>query len=246
MRNIEVTDSLLEEVGISYISASINQLVKDFGGDICESKNGGRLKLVVKAPEQYYDLYKSEIEDKIADVIAIKYKYDFLKRRLKTIGLSDYENEILQVAIISADIEDDRRYIIRKLRAFEHFTIDGIYNFRLQPLINKWKEVVTYIPLFFTSYQLCDFVSYVVGEKRGKRVFTDGKNVYDVNFNKQNRASLISKSFDVVKESLLFPCGAVEVIKAVSKEQERDLKRFFGRRVSFLKGSLPKMVDKKN
>ena len=79
MKKIEITDSLVEEVGVSYISSSIRGLIKDFGGDIYVGKVGERLKIVIESPFQYYDLYKSEIEDKIADVIAIRYKYKFLK-----------------------------------------------------------------------------------------------------------------------------------------------------------------------
>lgn len=246
MKKIEITDSLFEEVGVSYISSSIRGLIKDFGGDIYVGKVGERLKIVIESPFQYYDLYKSEIEDKIADVIAIRYKYKFLKRYLRTIGLNSYENEILHVAIISADIEDDRRYIIRKLRSFDSFAIDGIFNFRLQPLKNKWKEVISYIPFFFTGSQLCDFVAYVLGERRGKKVFVDGNAVYDVNFNKLKRATLLSSPPDVVKEALLYPCGTVEVLKPPSLQDEKDLKRYLGRRVSFLNGSLSKTVDKKN
>ena len=246
MKKIEITDSVGEEVGISYVSSSISEIVKDFGGEIKQTNSRDRQKLTVICPEQYYDLYKSELEDKIADVIAVKYKYCFLKRNIRTIGLTPYENEILYVAIISADIEDDRRYIIRKLKAFENFAIDGIFNFRLQPLKNKWREVASYIPFFFTGSQLCDFVSFVLGEKRGKKVFVDGDRVYDVNYNRLNRSSLIDENPDVVKEVLLSTSTSVEVIKAVSSSEEKELRRYLGRRVSFLNATLPKMVDKKN
>ena len=246
MKKIQITDSVGEEVGISYIVSSIKELINDFGGQINVTKTDLRLKITVSCPEQYYDLYKSELEDKIADVIAVKYKYRFLKRTLRTIGLTPYENEILHVAIISADIEDDKRYIIRKLRAFENFSIDGVFNFRLQPLKNKWREVATYIPFFFTGSQLCEFVSFVLGEKRNKKVFIEGDCVYDINYNKLNRASLISGSKDVVKEALLSTSTSVEVVKSVSAQEERELKRYFGARVCFLNGSLPKTVDKKN
>ena len=246
MKKIQITDAVGEDVTISYISSPIKELIKDFGGEINITNTGSRLKITVSCPEQYYDLYKSELEDKIADVIAVKYKYHFLKRTLRTIGLTPYENEILHVAIISADIEDDRRYIIRKLRSFENFAIDGIFNFRLQPLKNKWKEVSSYIPFFFTGSQLCEFVSFVLGEKRSKKVFVEGDNVYDINYNKLNRASLISPNKDVVKEVLLSTSTSVQVLKSVSLQEEKELKRYFGARVCFLNGSLLKTVDKKN
>ncbi|MBR2337217.1 MAG: hypothetical protein IKA61_04640 [Clostridia bacterium] len=246
MKKIEITDLAGEEIGISYISSAISQLVSDFGGEVHEGSVGDRLKIVILCPEKYYDLYKSEVEDKIADVIAVKYKYDFIKSRMRTIGLTPYENEILKTAIISADVDADKRYVMRKLKAFNGFAIDGIYNFRLQPLKNKWKEVISYIPFFFTGSQLCDFVAFVLGEKRGKKVFIEGDYVYDMNFNRLKRSNLISSSPDVVKEALLSPCSSVEVVKAVSSREEKELKRFFGKRVIFLNESLSKTVDKKN
>ncbi len=245
MKKIAITDSLGDEVGILYISSSIKELVKDFGGDLRIDKADERIKITVESPAQYYDLYKAEIEDKIGDVIAIKYKNDFLKRELRTIGLTPYENEILHTAIISADFEDDKRYAMRKLRAFESFAIDGIFNFRMQALKNKWKEVSSYIPFFFTGSQLCEFVSYVIGEKKGKKVVIEGNAVYDLNFNRLKRSSLICNAADVVKEALLSSSSFVEVVRCVSLEEEEQLKRYFGRRVTFLKGSLQKTVDKK-
>lgn len=245
MKKIEVTESVGEESSILYISTSLQELVSDFGGEISFAKTQGRCKLIVKCPAQFYDLYKSEIEGKIGDVIAIKYKHVFLKRYLRTIGLTPYENEILHVAIIAADLEEDKRYTVRKLRAFDDFSIDGIYNFRLQPLKNKWKEVVSFMPFFFTSSQLCDFVSFILGEKRGKKVLIEGDRVYDSNFNRLTRSSLITDSFDVVKEALLSHCASVEVVKSVSSREEKELKRYFGARVCFLDGSLQKTVDKK-
>ena len=246
MKKIEVTESLSEELSIAYVSSQIKEIVNDFGGETSITRTAGRLKLTVTCLEKYYDLYKAEIEDKIGDVIAIKYKYAFLKRYLRTIGLTPYENEILHVAIIAADIEEDKRYTVRKLRAFENFSIDGIFNFRLQPLKNKWREVVSFMPFFFTGSQLCDFVSFILGEKRGKKVLIEGDRVYDANFNRLTRSSLISSDFDVVKEALLSHSANVEVVKSVSSREERELKRYFGARVCFLSGSLQKTVDKKN
>ena len=77
MRKIQITDSIREDVGISYVFASMKELIKDFGGEISVTKSESRIKLTLDCPEQYYDLYKSELEDKIADVIAVKYKYHF-------------------------------------------------------------------------------------------------------------------------------------------------------------------------
>ena len=246
MKKIEITDSAKEELSLEYISSSIGELVKDFGGDISSFNRVERVGLVISCPENYFDLFKSEIEDKIADVIAVKYKYSFLKSKMYVAGLSEYESEILYTTVISADLEDDKRYIVRKLKAFDKYVIDGIFNFRLQPLKSKWKEVASYIPFFFSSRQLCDFISYVLGEKRGKKVLIDGKSVYDLNFNRLKRSVLLSHTPDVVKEALLSPCAYVEVVNSVSTEEEKQLKKFFGQRVSFSSGSLQKTVDKKN
>lgn len=244
MNQIKISDSEIEEGGVYYIANSLHSLVEEFGGNTVIEKKADRIIAKIYCKSTYLDLFKSEIEDKVADVLAIKYKYEFFKRRICPIGLNAYQSEILYTALISADIEDDKRYIIRKIRGLDGYVIDGIYTLLLPPLKNKWQEIVSYIPLFFDGAKLCDFVSFLVSEKRGKRVIVDGKDVYDGNYNRLKRSSLLDGEGDVLREVLLSASGNVDVLSTLPEETVGYLKSFFGGRITFLKGSLQKTVDK--
>lgn len=245
MIKIEISDLDREEDGVNYVTQTLGALAFDLGGEMQTFKDTSRVGAIVTCPEKYSDLLRSEIENKVADVLAIRHKYSFLKRRFHPAGLSDYQAEILYTAIISADIEDDKRYILRRVRGLENYFIDGVYNFKLKALKNKWKEILAYIPLFFTQNQLFEFVAYLVGEKKGKRVIVKDGNVFDLNYNLLKKSALLGRGEDVVKEVLLSASGNVQVFSGLTAEQEKYLKGFFGGRIAFLKGSLQKTVDKK-
>lgn len=238
MKRIKVSDSTSGEDGISYLLKSLAPIASDLGGKIvglnCEQRVG--FKLFCR--EDRLDYFKSETEDKIADVLAIKYKYEFFKRKIHPVGLSKYETELLLTALISADIEEDKRYVLRRIRGLGEYVLDGTFNFKLRALKNKWKEIVSYIPLVFSSKQLEEFVAFLMSEKRGKRVFVQNGKVYDPYYNTLKRSSLLDGEGDVIREVLLSSGGTVEVLSQLTKEEEKYLRSFFGRRVSFLKGSL--------
>lgn len=138
--------------------------------------------------------------DKIADVIAIGYKYDFFSDKIKGVGLSENHRELLITALIAADLQEDKRYIrarIKKCSIQSRFekdfclAIDGFYNFRLTALKNKWAEVAEYVPSYFSLRELSDFIAYLSCEKNGKRVIIDGQKVYDSRYNRLRRSSLL-------------------------------------------------------
>ena len=235
MKEIKITDGERKEGIFSYLTRAINPLVNDLGGKIIENYEK-RIETKVFCPLSHYDLFRREIEDKIGDIITIKYKYDYFKRNLRVVGLSDVEKEILYFVLISADLEDDKRYVLRRLRTFKEFSIDGIFNFRLIPLKRKWEEVVSCIPSFFTKKNLYDFANYVVSEKRNKRVIVDGGKVYDANYNQLNKMVLIDENEGcvVVKEVLLSSCNSVDVKGKLDTLDEKYLKIFFGQGISFL------------
>ena len=110
---------------------------------------------------------------------------------------------------------------------------------------NKWQEIISCLPPYFTSKQLDDFIAYLIGEKRGKKIIVDSKSVYDANYSLLERSKLLDGKGDLVREVLLSSSGSVEVFSGVDERVVCYLKRFFGRRISFLERSLSKMVDKK-
>ncbi len=238
MVKIQINESKNGEDAISYLLKSLDSLTSDLGGKIekinCEQRSGFNL-YCSRESENYF---RSEIEDKIADLIVINYKYKFFKRKICPVGLSKYETELLYTALISADIEEDKKYALRRLKSCDNYYIDGFFNFKLRPLKNKWKEIASYIPIVFSGKQLEDFVAFLVSEKHGKRVVVKNGKVYDLYYNLLKKSALLDGKGDVVREVLLSSSSSVEVLSQLNQEEEKYLRLFFGKRVSFLKGSL--------
>lgn len=236
MSELKITESGSKSKNILYIYSSLNEFIGslNFKADVLNGKN--RCELIVDVPLGYMDAFLVEAIDKIADVIAINYKYTYFKRNIKLKGLTLNEQELLLTALISADLEEDKRYAIKRLKLFKEFSIDGIFNFRMKPLKEKWSEICGYIPSNFQKGQLKDFVTYLIKDKCGKRVYVENLNVYDKKYTPLNRRELLfndSGNLSIIKEVLLSGAGEVELASKLDNENEKYIKDFYGSKVYF-------------
>ena len=239
MSEIKVTESSIKSKNVIYVYESLLAVSSQLG---CKQElRGGknRFELLLSVPEAYEELIKSEVEDKIADVIAVNYKYSFFKRNVAACGLSQIEKELLLTALIAADIDEDKKYAVKKLKSFTEYALDGIFNFRMKPLKEKWLDIISYIPPGFQSGQLKDFIAYLIKDKTGKKVYFDSGNVYDKRYNLLKRRELLtgdSGELPLVKEILLSGAGEVELGSRINECDEKYLKEFYGDRVLFRNG----------
>ncbi len=236
MKEIIITESALKCKNLIYLQNSLVDIVEQINAKFNLINASNRCEYKISIPDGYYDIFLLELKDKIADVIAVNYKYSYFKRNLKITGLSSLDKEILLTALISADIDEDKKYVFKKLRMFDNFAIDGIFNFRMKPLKEKWKEIVGYIPSGFTGNQLKDFINYLLKDKTGKRVYVDGNSVYDKRFNKLSRVSLLtsdSGQLNLLKEILLSGAGEVELLNPINSLDDCYLKEFYKNKLTF-------------
>ena len=236
MSELKITESSCKSKNIMYIYDNLSPIIKQLGciSDLRGGKN--RYELLIDVPSSYKELLLSEVEDKISDVISINYKYTFFNKRINSSGLSSLERELLLTALISADVDEDKKYVSKKLKSYQEYTLDGIFNFRLKPLKEKWLDIITYIPPTFQSTQLKDFIVYLIRDKMGKRVYFDGGAVYDKRYNILKRIELLngdSGEIPIVKEILLSGAGEVELATRLPEKDEFYLKEFYGDRVRF-------------
>ncbi len=242
MRTIKISDGAEKNYGVKYVGNTLSGLIKEIGGEMRFSEDGTRAVLKISAPERYADYVTGEIEDRIADVIAVGYKYGYFRAGISASGLTPFEREILYSALIAADIDEDRRYVIKKARLVAEYAVDGIFNFRLTPLKRKWEEIVGYVPSAFTSGQLADFVRYLIGERRGKKAIIRNGMVYDGNYNLLERSALLpdlpcGAEGRILREVILSASGRVEVGSDIPEADRRYLRDFYGGRISFRAGA---------
>ena len=168
MAVISVTESIEGKGNLYYVQSATSETFSYTGCRVEINETGARSTLTVHCPEEYSEIILLEIADKTAEVIAVKYKNDFFKKGVTIDGLTPIEREILIASLIAADFEEDKKYAVKKLRGFDEYSLDGIFNFRMKPLKEKLKEITGYLPSSFTKSQLKDFISYLIKDKKGK------------------------------------------------------------------------------
>ncbi len=238
MENIIVTENAYNLNNILYLQNTLSELFGHTGCSVRQTEYGGRAGLIIDCPEEYREIVGSELADRAAEIIAVHYKYDFFRQTLAVSGLCAVENEILFASLIAADLDDDKKYAFRRFEGLSQIAIDGVYNFRLQQLKNKWKDIAEYMPRVFINTQLKDFISYML-EGRKKRVYVDDGKVYDAHYRILKRCALLGgEGAQITREVLLSGGGEVELSGRLEKDDEYYLKEYYGDKIYFSAGKL--------
>lgn len=237
MALITVTDKNYNQNNLLYVQSVASDILSQTDSKVDSRVLGSRSVLTVDCDDGYSKIIKAEIADKLAEVVAINYKYAFFDREIKICGLTSDEKEILMASLIAADLEEDKRYVYERLKRYDDIALDGIYNFRLKPLKNKWKEIVSYMPSCFVNSQLKDFVLYLLENKK-KRVYVDCGKVYDCHYKRLKRCSLLGGGdrLNIIREVLLSNCGEVEVTGILPSIDEFYIREFFADKIYFSNG----------
>lgn len=234
MAVLTVTDKDYNQSNLFYVQSATSELLSQAGCTIDNSVSGSRSVLRIDSPDRYSDIVRMEIADKLAEVVAINYKYEYFSKSIKVCGLSAVEKEILMASLIAADLDEDKKYTFEKIKYYNDIAIDGMYNFRLQPLKRKWNDIISYMPVCFVNSQLKDFITYLLENKK-KRVYIDCGKVYDTHFRRLKRCSLLGggDSVKIVREVLLSNCGEIELNGPLPKDDEFYLKEFYSDKIYF-------------
>lgn len=233
MIQLTVTENDYNESNLMYVQSAMSEMFTYAGCTARLERNSGRAKLTINCAECYSDIIKTEIADKVAEVVVIKYKYDFFKKNVSTSGLKTIEKEILLASLIAADLDDDKKYSLDKIKGYTNMAVDGVYNFRLKPLKKKWSDVASYIPTGFLNTQLKEFITYLLENKK-KRVYVDCGKVYDSHYRRLRRSMLLGgDGVEIVREVLLSGCGEVELFGDIPKDDEFYLKEYYTDKIYF-------------
>lgn len=235
MEILKITDCDANVGNIVYTYSGLSEVLSGTARKFSAYSSGGRAVLEIAVDNGYGEMLRAEIEDKVADVIAINYKYKYFAKKVHPYGLNEVEQGVLLSALISADVEEDKRYVIKKLEGDE-YSVDGVFNFRLTALKNKWAEVVGYVPKTFDGERLKDFIAFLLDEKRGARVFVDKGKVFDKHFRRMTRSFLTGRQYGadkLVNEVLLSGAGEVELLTALPTDVEDFLMEYLGSKIIF-------------
>lgn len=235
MAIITVSDRDYNENNLYYVSSAVNEILVGTGSEYSITRAGSRTVLKINAPDCYSETVCAEVADKLADVVAINYKFDFLKKNIPTGNLSEDEKDILLSGIIAADLDDDKKFAFDRIKGQTEIALDGVYNFRLRQLKRKWAEIISYVPTGFLGAQLKDFITFLL-ENKNKKIYVDDGKVYDAHYRRLKKSQLIGGGLPLLKEILLSNCGKIELSGKIPAEDEKYLKEFYGDRLYFSAG----------
>ncbi len=226
VEEIVITERKEKSSYVTYIyNALMNDIVRVGGkGELCFGEERTALRLNLSPA-----LLK-RLKGVLAEILGIGYKYEFLSKNLR-VALSKREKKLLAAALIAADFEGDKSFILRRLPDTGEYAIDGIYAFRLAALREKWTHILSYVPSGFSSADLTQFCEFLVGESRHKIYLKDGS-VFGENFTRLSRSSLMGEE-NAETEIILSDAGFVYCLGEVDASLCDFLQKYFAERAIF-------------
>ena len=194
-------------------------------------KDGDFTEIAVKTERAYCPYVRRFVEENVADVIAVGYKYAYFEKRLCLPLLNEREKHLLITALVAADYKEDRAHVARRLCGFASYSLDGVFHFRLQELKRRWEGVVDYVPTDMGVASLENFLEFLTEDGEGKLFVKDGK-VYDEEYRLLSR-SVLTGNASAVGEILLGNAGQVYCFGEPDKDTGVFLKKYYGGKVVF-------------
>ncbi len=124
---------------IDYIAQKLVSF-KSADKTIVEVVKGGRKYLSVACSSAYEPLLKDLLLEGVSDVLALGYKNKYFTKRLdKKEGLL---NRTLINVMCLFDNVKDKRAVLGQIEQTDNISLDGIFNFRVRELKERWEEVL--------------------------------------------------------------------------------------------------------
>ena len=188
---------------VEYIK-NVLQEEKIFFNSLSEDYLESRFNLYIDFDEEVKSTFLYRLKDLIAEVICLTYKYEFFVKKLRL----KIDNNELKLAFIKSlsiyDIDADKEYIFSLNLIDKIICIDGIYNFMLKGLTERWEEVAKLTNLNFHCFKSVEsqilFIKYLLNTQNSKLkdvvlYCKDGKLKISDKYDKElNFYSLLSES----------------------------------------------------
>ena len=229
MEEITITQNGFNSVYMSYLFQAVKERFSFLPVEI--DLDGDESQIEVKTERAYTPYIRKFAEEKLAEILVIGYKYAYFEKRLRLPVLNQTQRRILLTALVSADCKEDKAYAIRRLRGNENYSLDGLYHFKLRPLVERWQEIVECVPMDMGEASLDNFLGFLTEDGSGK-AYIKGGQVYDEEYRKQEKSILTGKAW-TVGEILLSGAERVYCVGETDAETKRFLKRYYGEKATF-------------
>lgn len=234
-----------------YVHNCLQATTKGMGGFVTSHEDNGLINVLIAVEDVFEPRIKGQISAVVTEIICTKYKADFLNLHL-ALPLQDQVGlQAFKKALLNFDRETDKYIVRRALSLNSSLYLDSFYMFKLQPLQDKWGELValsnenrdyliskeSFIDLLkflVDNLDICENEISVVKEEEGYRII-DCENSYYTN-KLISEEKVVSSVIDLSpqKINLYFQetSGAITLLERIFEErisvnrQKCDIKTF--------------------
>lgn len=231
VEEITVTQNGFNSLYMSYLYGRVKERFSFLPAEFSMRKSGEQTQIEMKTERAYSPYVRKFTEENIADIIAVGYKYAFFDKKLQLPLLSPKQKRLFITALVSADLPEDRGYVLRRFSGGETYSLDGVYHFRLKELIKRWEEIVAYVPLEMGEASMENFLGYLAEDGR-KKLFVKGGQVYDEEYRKLSKSALTGER-SAVGEILLGQAERIYCFGETDEETANFLKKYYGEKAVF-------------
>lgn len=231
VEEITITQNGFDGLYMSYLFGKVRERFA-FLPSVCDmEKKGDCTEIAFKTERAYCPYVRKYTEEHIADVLSIGYKYAFFEKRLALPLLDAMKKRMLLTALVAADYREDRAHIVKRIRGFESYCLDGLFHFRLRDLVKRWEEIADYIPTDMGEGSMEGFIEFLAEDGEGKIFLKDGK-VYDEEYRPLTR-SLLTGVESPIGEILLGGAERVYCFGEVDGSTASFLRKYYGEKAIF-------------
>ena len=210
----EATVSVVKENGylLDYVKARLEPAVVEVDGLTSELEEKFRNYFSLACADTYRFQIQRALTDAVSQTLTLGYKNIFV-RDLLGIDKNDFYQNVLVNTICIFDNEYDKQIVSRLLDADKTMCIDGYYNFRLDAVKKKWKEIIRLISdnsfVLADSRLITEFLQYLSESSPCKvknlSVSVDGGNfvLYDASDRVITPVSSMARSASCEEEIML-------------------------------------------
>lgn len=215
---------MLHSALVAYLYNGLTSALKEGRTELDFSKD--RAKCRIFASERAAGV----IFERMAEIIAVGYKYRFLDECVR-VCMPKKERGLLLSSLIAADLEADRAYILPRLVSEKEYCLDALFLFRMGELREKWGRIAAYIPETFSARDLRNFSNFLVHESR-RTVYLKGAAVFGEDFSPL-RLSRLTGEESVEREIMLADAGYIKCVGKISDTTGDFLQKYYPERVAF-------------
>ena len=225
MEEITVTQNGFDCGYMSYLYTKVRERFSFLPATCDLLTDGEYAEISFRTEREYCPYVRRFVEENLADVVAVGYKYAFFQRRLALPLLSAFQKYLLCTALVAADYQDDKNYARKRLQGEGQYSIDGAFHFRLRELQRRWEGIAEYVPTEMSVSSLDGFLEFLTEDGEGK-LFLKGGKVYDEEYRPLTRSALTGQP-SAVGEILLGCAKKVYCFGETDKETEAFLRKYY-------------------